>query len=215
MKKLLGGATAVLVVITAIILFFNQPSEKEHEKKSVVAASKPKVTLVEAKSMDYHSLEELKSELPIAVKGVKTEEKENALEYSKIDNTLVGGHTVSNFKITEVLQNKDKDSNIVVGSTIPVMEYSFIDEEKNTTYSYNGYANMKEEEEYILFLLPKVDNLYAVGSLSTGKIPVEETAEVEIYQEELEENTEVFGDSTETIEEIENIYDDVRAEYLD
>lgn len=218
MKRLLGGVATVLAVSTAIGLYINSSSEEDLNRKSVKATSIPKVEVIEAKTIDYNSLEELQTELPIAVRGIKTNEKETKLQYSKIDNSLIGGHTVSNFKITEVLQNNNEASQIEVGNTIPVMEYSFFDEESDTTYTYNGYVNMKENEEYILFLLPEEEQTFPVGSISIGKIPVENSTEVEIYQEDFEANndTEMVDDYTEeAIENMEKVYEEVRAEYVE
>ncbi|UAT33113.1 hypothetical protein K7T73_21825 (plasmid) [Bacillus badius] len=215
MKRLLGGVAAVLAVSTAIGLYINSSSEEEPNKKTIEATSKPKITVIEAKTIDYSSLEELQTELPIAVKGIKTDEKKTELQYSKVDNSLIGGHTVSNFKITEVLQNNNEAAEIKVGNNIPVMEYSFLDKESDTTYTYNGYANMRENEEYILFLLPKEEEVFPIGSTSIGKIPVEKSTEVEIYKEDFEANNDNVDDTEEVIENIEKVYEEVRAEYVE
>lgn len=214
MKKLLGGVTTILVVGATIGLFINQPFGKDASKNSSVeAVTTPKVALIEAKTIEYNSLEDLQTELPLAVKGVKIEEKDTELQYSTIDNSLIGGHTVSNFKITEVLQNNEANSTIEVGNTIPIMEYSFYDKDSDTLYSYNGYYNMQKDKEYILFLLPEENGSFPIGSVSIGKIPVDSN-ETGFYEDELESKQEIFGDTEETIEEIEKVYEEVREEYL-
>lgn len=213
MKKILGGL-AILLIIGSVFVFVNQSFSKEKDNKSPIeTASKTKVTLIEAKTEgDYNSLEDLQN-LPIIVKGVNTEKNETELQYSKIDNSLIGGHTVSSFKITEVLQNQDSNSNIKIDNTISIMEYSFYDKETDTTYSYNGYTNMKKNEEYIIFLLPEENNMFPIGSIDVGKVPVD-TKEIEILKEELEENPEIFEDVEELIENIEKVFIEVRDEYI-
>jgi len=203
MKKILIVTAATLAIALILIFVRQSPVGK--------TAPKTKVSLIEAKTTGYNSLDELKK-LPIILKGVKTKEDSTELQYSKLDNSLIGGHTVSSFKIKEVIQNQDLNSNIKVDNSISVMEYSFYNKEDDTIYSYNGYTNMKEDQEYILFLLPEEDNVFPIGSVTLGKIPVE-TNEIEIFQEELEANPETFGTTDKDIELLEKVSTEVRNEY--
>lgn len=214
MKKLLGIVATMVAITITIGFYMNYSTERDGKSSnSVGEASTQKIFLIEAKTVEYGSLEDLQERLPFAVKGVKINEKNTELQYSNLDDSLIGGHTVSNFKITEVLQKTEEDSSISVGHTIPVMEYSFFDRDSDTLYSYNGYTNMGENSEYILFLLPKEEDIYPIGSVEFGKVPIN-TNEVEIFNQELEAEEEVFGDTVKTVEEINKVYGEVKEEYL-
>lgn len=159
------------------------------------------LVMLDGKAEGFSTFEELDEASPIIVRGVKTEESNTTIIRSDYDPELIQlGYTQSEFKITEVIKNTENDSEVKVDNSIPILEHSFYDKKTDKEYSYNGYMKMSEDAEYLLFLLPKQDNIYAIQGVHFGKVPLE-TDSIEMYQE----------DSPDIFKEI---YKDARNKYV-
>lgn len=136
---------------------------------------------IEGKTDGFNSLEELENGSPIIIKGIKVEENGVEIFKSKIDGEIAGGYTKSNFKVTKVFKNSVDNQNIKVNGDIMILESNFYDAETKTTYSVNGYENMINGKEYLLFLTNETDGLFATRGVTFGKVPLG-TDKLEIYK---------------------------------
>ncbi|KRG09459.1 hypothetical protein ACA30_21980 [Virgibacillus soli] len=165
----------------------------------LVACSK--VQIISGKAEGFDSFVDLDAATEIIVLGTKkSEEKPNISRTEDGDITL--GYTTANFKIDKVMKNEQANAKIKEENTIPIMEHSFSDGTKQI--SYNGYKNRNEGEQYLLFLSPEQDGLYAIRGVTQGKVPVKE-GEVQVYQENDTDDSEKF---------LSKIFIEARAKYI-
>ncbi|EBF5204979.1 hypothetical protein FH000_15905, partial [Listeria monocytogenes] len=143
MKKGIIGIVLLGVVIFSLFLIFGNPFADEMEEN-----------------------------VNIIVKGEKLSEDGNIVLDSEVTNEPAGGYTKSSFKISEVIKNSEDDRAISVGNTINISEAEFYDKNSKTTYTINDYENMKQGNDYVLYLKPADEGLYTTAGVTFGKIPI-------------------------------------------
>ncbi|HBT74315.1 MAG TPA: hypothetical protein DEB37_19405 [Lysinibacillus sp.] len=126
----------------------------------------------EGKTLGFDNLEEMEEASPVIVLGTKTKENDTEVFRSDINNDVIGGYTKSSFLISEVYKNNDNKEDIKTNSQITVSEMAFYDKETNAMYTVNDYENMEFDKEYLLFLVPVDDGMYAPRGVTTGKVPM-------------------------------------------
>ena len=201
MKKLILTSLSVAVISfggIAAFDYFKETDQKIVTKHKVTAKKHevlPKIINSSSKTEGFATFEELKAASPIIVKGKKIKESSTEIEKSSIDGSIIGGYTVTDFKVTEVIKNSDSNPKILEGESISVGELAFENQDK--IYTVNGYEAMKDGDDYLLFLVEE-QGLFATRGVVYGKVPLN-TEDLEIY-------------STEDISEGENIDEEVNTE---
>ncbi len=186
MKKVILTSLSVAVISLGGVAAFDHFKESDQktvaQQKTVSKEHKvtPKVVNFEAKADGFNSFEELEAASAIVVKGTKVKELSTEVDKSSVDDSIIGGYTVTDFKVTEVIKNRDSNSKIVVGESISVGELAF--ENKDSIYTVNGYEAMKDGDDYLLFL-EEEQGLFAPKGVVFGKVPLE-TEDLEIYTTE-------------------------------
>ena len=165
MKKKRFIIIASILCIGSILIFGNKGAHKD-------------VVLLDAKTDGFHSFEELDDSSPIIIKGKKVDVAGTNIFRSKINNIVAGGYTKSEFEIAEVFKNSDNNPKIQPNQRIVIMEHSFKDAVSNKTYTVNGYMNMANGEEYLLFLNNEEEGLFAICGVIFGKIPLTKKSEI-------------------------------------
>lgn len=213
-KKIVVGISALIICVVAVFLVANPLTKNKSVDTATNASSvkKNKDVVFEGKTDSYNSLGELQDKSPIIVKGIKNKEKKTEIFRSSIDNSVVDGYTESDFKITEVHKNLENDVNIKSGNNISISEGAFYDQETDTTYRTNGYKNMIDGKEYLLFLIPTEDGLYAPRSVTYGKVPLD-TDDPEVYLDSEEQSKSEVKADKDQIKELNDIFEDARTEY--
>lgn len=147
-----------------------------------------------AKSDGFYTFNELENKTSIIVKGIKNEEINTNIFKSEIDDEILGGYVSSEFKITQVYKNNDGNKKIFEGNIIPILEHAFYDIETDINYNVNGYQKMQYNKEYLLFLLPEEEEIFAIQGVNFGKVPLN-TDDIEINLDDslLQEQEDVFN----------------------
>ncbi|MEY9971299.1 hypothetical protein ABH966_001672 [Lysinibacillus sp. RC46] len=205
MKKNFFMISAGLIVLFSgsflISEGFSIEDTNENKIISEDSPSKPKRIDGEAKTNGFIDLNELAEKSPIIVKGTKLEDVRTEVFKSKIDEAVIGGYTVADFEITEVVKNATTNDKINLEQTIPIAELNF--ESEGTIYSVNGYEKMNKGDEYLLFLTDEQDEVFATSGVTVGKVPLDSN-ELEIYEENLDDSE---------LKLIESIFNDARIEF--
>lgn len=204
MKKSVFITTGLLVLLSGGY-FVSEEFSKDTVVKSNVVSASPQSELqkvyIEAKTDYFGNLDELTEKSPIIVKGFKESEVRTEVFKSKINESVIGGYTVADFKITEVIKNEATNSKINLDQSIPIAELNF--EAEGAVYSTNGYEKMNEGNEYLLFLTDEQDGVFATRGVTVGKIPLDSN-ETEIFDNYLLDSE---------IESIKDIFNEARIEY--
>lgn len=205
MKKIILVTASVLTLsvggfITANNIDTSKANSTPHAENK--AKSSGKIINNHAKTDGFNSLSELEDGTPIIVRGIKTGKLKTHVVKSKIDSNIVTGYTETEFNIKEVFKNESNNPEIKAHQKISVGEKAF--EYNNKVYTANGYKEMKNGKEYLLFLVEE-DGLFAPRAITFGKIPLE-TNDMEIYPE-----AESTGDMDQQV--LESIFKDAREKY--
>ena len=146
----MGGSSVELCLFNRLVnvdeikeIYVNDISYKPSERKPVLDVG------VDAKIDLYESVEELENDAACIVIGKKTEEVDSVCKYD-CDGSWIGGYTLSDFEISEVL--KDDSGKLTEGSHITVLENQVFDEKTNRIYHIADYTAMNTSDEYVLFL---------------------------------------------------------------
>ncbi|MBC2262784.1 hypothetical protein HCB45_14635 [Listeria sp. FSL L7-0091] len=180
-EKRFIGIVFLGVVVFSLFLIFENPFADD---KKVSWAGK---------TDGHESADAMKENVNIIVKGEKLSEGENIVLDSEVTNEPAGGYTKSSFKISEVIKNSEDDRAISVGNTINISEAEFYAKNSKTTYTINDYENMKQGEDYVLYLKVADEGLYITAGVTFGKIPINDD------ETELEES-----DANEQVNEVIN-----------
>ncbi|HBM4085702.1 TPA: hypothetical protein LWK06_002837, partial [Listeria innocua] len=158
--------------------------EKVEQKSSIVSYNGKYLDLAE-------NIEELEESSPIIVNVTKRSEKKSITKESKNSNVPTEFYTMSEVVINNI--EKDETKTLEENKTIKVLEDS-VENVKIDGQEYDltidGYKNMKEDEEYTLFIRKSTsgDN-YVLTNAMLSKYPVAELSESELFLEN-EENKE-------------------------
>ncbi|TQR30553.1 hypothetical protein C7Y47_15605 [Lysinibacillus sphaericus] len=182
-KKVFVVATGFTVLFSGFLI--SQFSKEDASESKIVSESSPTSTKLkridgEGKTDGFSDLDELVKKSPIIVKGTKEEDVRIEVFRSKIDESVIGGYTVADFKITEVIKNEVTNSKINLEQSILIAELNF--ESEGTIYSFNGYEKMNKGNEYLLFLTDEQDEVFATSGVTIGKVPLDSN-ELEIFEE--------------------------------
>ncbi|MBB3905939.1 hypothetical protein [Anoxybacteroides rupiense] len=195
MKKMIIASTAVLTLSIASHYIAEDPhssSSKPIEKKIISD---------HAKTDSFESLNGLEQKSPIIVIGKKVGKLSTQVRKSKVNPDLVSGWTESEFLIKKVIKNEENNEKIKVNSKITIGEMSF--EYNGVIHTVNGYEEMKNGKDYLLFLVEQ-DGLFATRGVTFGKIPLDNT-DLEIYSE--------GGLEDSHLSEISSIFKEARKKY--
>jgi hypothetical protein len=169
---LIGG-----LVLAENITYTVNPSTEKLVEKDLEEPSK--IVSSHGKTDGFDSLSELEKGSPIIVRGIKTGKLKSEVYKSKARGNIIGGYTESEFTILEVFKNEKENKKIGVNKKISVGERSV--EHEGTIYTVNGYKEMEEGKEYLLFLVEE-EGLFAPRAVTFGKVPLDSN-ELEIYFE--------------------------------
>ncbi|MBC1926046.1 hypothetical protein [Listeria innocua] len=178
--------------------------EKVEQKSSIVSYNGKYLDLAE-------NIEELEESSPIIVTVTKRSEKKSITKESKNSNVPTEFYTMSEVVINNI--EKDETKTLEENKTIKVLEDS-VENVKIDGQEYDltidGYKNMKEDEEYTLFIRKSTsgDN-YVLTNAMLSKYPVAELSESELFLEN-EENKEEAIDMKDTYK---YIYKEVLSDY--
>ncbi|HCJ4509883.1 TPA: hypothetical protein NR486_001436 [Listeria innocua] len=178
--------------------------EKVEQKSSIVYCDGKYLDLAE-------NIEELEESSPIIVTVTKRSEKKSITKESKNSNVPTEFYTMSEVVINNI--EKDETKTLEENKTIKVLEDS-VENVKIDGQEYDltidGYKNMKEDEEYTLFIRKSTsgDN-YVLTNAMLSKYPVAELSESELFLEN-EENKEEAIDMKDTYKDI---YKEVLSDY--
>ncbi|EAD5717842.1 hypothetical protein ACIX1Y_002461 [Listeria innocua] len=178
--------------------------EKVEQKSSIVSYNGKYLDLAE-------NIEELEESSPIIVTVTKRSEKKSITKESKNSNVPTEFYTMSEVVINNI--EKDETKTLEENKTIKVLEDS-VENVKIDGQEYDltidGYKNMKEDEEYTLFIRKSTsgDN-YVLTNAMLSKYPVAELSESELFLEN-EENREEGTDMKDTYKDI---YKEVLSDY--
>ncbi|HBM3471064.1 TPA: hypothetical protein NFU28_000143 [Listeria innocua] len=178
--------------------------EKVEQKSSIVSYNGKYLDLAE-------NIEELEESSPIIVTVTKRSEKKSITKESKNSNVPTEFYTMSEVVINNI--EKDETKTLEENKTIKVLEDS-VENVKIDGQEYDltidGYKNMKEDEEYTLFIRKSTsgDN-YVLTNAMLSKYPVAELSESELFLEN-EENKEEATDMKDTYKDI---YKEVLSDY--
>ncbi|EMX5415399.1 hypothetical protein AAG984_002780 [Listeria innocua] len=178
--------------------------EKVEQKSSIVSYNGKYLDLAE-------NIEELEESSPIIVTVTKRSEKKSITKESKNSNVPTEFYIMSEVVINNI--EKDETKTLEENKTIKVLEDS-VENVKIDGQEYDltidGYKNMKEDEEYTLFIRKSTsgDN-YVLTNAMLSKYPVAELSESELFLEN-EENKEEAIDMKDTYKDI---YKEVLSDY--
>ncbi|ELY0463152.1 hypothetical protein SLM20_002449 [Listeria innocua] len=178
--------------------------EKVEQKSSIVSYNGKYLDLAE-------NIEELEESSPIIVTVTKRSEKKSITKESKNSNVPTEFYTMSEVVINNI--EKDETKTLKENKMIKVLEDS-VENVKIDGQEYDltidGYKNMKEDEEYTLFIRKSTsgDN-YVLTNAMLSKYPVAELSESELFLEN-EENKEEAIDMKDTYKDI---YKEVLSDY--
>ncbi|UOE58008.1 hypothetical protein [Cytobacillus oceanisediminis] len=199
MKKLIIVASSIVTLsFGGFLLADNFGSPKPSASTKVISDH--------GKVDSFASLTELENESPIIVRGKKVGKLSTQVRKSKVDPTLVSGWTESEFLIREVIKNDGNSEKVQVNKKIVVGEMAF--EYEGAIHTVNGYQEMKNGDEYLLFLVEQ-DGLFATRGVTYGKVPLD-TKELELYSEESHEES---HEEEIHAEELASIFDQARKKY--
>jgi len=194
-KKIIFMLTLAITVIGGLAFNHNFKNKKE-------------IVYINAKTDVYDTLDELEGASKIIVIGKKLDETDVRIHYSQIDSSVVlAGCTVSDFMITKVIKNENANTKVANEKIISVAENSFYSNNTNKLYTIDGYKNMENGKEYILFIKDEIDGLFVIRGVNIGKVDVNKTL--------VESNYSMKSYSTYEINKMDKIQDAAKDKYLD
>ncbi|WDV44421.1 hypothetical protein PV797_12880 [Clostridiaceae bacterium M8S5] len=183
MKKNILLGVLGFVILFSFVWFFYQPFEKNDKSKAEIVS-------LEGKTDGADSLTDLEQKASIIIRGVKIDEVEVKRHYSKIDGMFLGGHTRSSFKITDIYKNKSNNPKIKADNNILILEYALYDSKTNKIYTTNGYENMKNNNEYLLFLNEETEEgIFVPYGATLGKVSLDEKGSKDMSLKSLEHDS--------------------------
>ncbi|EAD2800006.1 hypothetical protein CGD15_02390 [Listeria monocytogenes] len=209
-----------LVSLSILTACSNSESVKEKPKEEQTATQSESETVkanngVISSHGKYLELAEdadtLEKDAPIIVKATKKSEKETVTKETKENVFPTDFYTMSDVQINSI--EKDTTGKLKENMTIKVLEYSVENvtvDGKKYDLTIDGYKNMENGEEYILFLEknPDGDN-YILSNAVISKFPVKDLPKEELFLDGGEP-----AEETIVIEEIyQDVYEDVLEEY--
>lgn len=206
MKKRKLLLSTVLLSLGIFVIsegYFKEETNANKNASDTVLSEQTRIE-VEAKTDGFVDLNDLVERTPIIVKGIRGEDVRTEVHKSKINESIIGGYTVADFKITEVYKNEMANVKINPENSISVAELNF--ESEGTIYSVNGYEKMNRNDEYLLFLIEEQEGVFATRGVTFGKVPLSS------------DNLEINGEnarSGEDFELIRSIFNDARTLYAD
>jgi hypothetical protein len=194
-KKIIFMLTLAITVIGGLVFNHNFKNKKE-------------IVYINAKTDVYDTLDELEGASKIIVIGKKLDETDVRIHYSQIDSSVVlAGCTVSDFMITKVIKNENANTKVANEKIISVAENSFYSNYTNKLYTIDGYKNMENGKEYILFIKDEIDGLFVIRGVNIVKVDVNKTL--------VESNYSMKSYSTYEINKMDKIQDAAKDKYLD
>ncbi|EDK4069797.1 hypothetical protein GGC09_14015, partial [Listeria monocytogenes] len=181
-----------LVSLSILTACSNSESVKEKPKEEQTATQSESETVkanngVISSHGKYLELAEdadtLEKDAPIIVKATKKSEKETVTKETKENVFPTDFYTMSDVQINSI--EKDTTGKLKENMTIKVLEYSVENvtvDGKEYDLTIDGYKNMENGEEYILFLEknPDGDN-YILSNAVISKFPVEDLPKEELF----------------------------------
>jgi hypothetical protein len=148
--------------------------------------SEEKVISSHAKTPGFETLSELENESPIIVRGKKIGKLGQKKVKSKVNDNIISGWTEAEFLVKEVIKT-DGNEKIKPNAEITVGELVY--EHEGVIHTTNGYKEMNNGEDYLLFLIER-DGVLSIRGVNFGKVPLN-TDDVEMYANEDEPEEEV------------------------
>ncbi|KIY23446.1 MULTISPECIES: hypothetical protein [Mesobacillus] len=148
--------------------------------------SEPKVISDHAKVVSFETLSEMENESPIIVRGKKLGKLGQKKVKSKVNDNIISGWTEAEFLVKEVIKT-DGNEKVKPNAKISVGELVY--EHEGIIHTTNGYKEMKNGEDYLLFLIER-DGVLSIRGVTFGKVPLN-TDDVEMYADEDEPEEEV------------------------
>lgn len=108
-KKIFVFSAGLIVLFSGSLLIsegFSKEDANENKIISEDSPSKPNRVDGEAKTDGFTDFNELAEKSPIIVKGIKQEDVRTEVFKSKIDEAVIGGYTVADFEINEVVKTQ-------------------------------------------------------------------------------------------------------------
>lgn len=132
-------------------------------------AKQPEHVAVEAKLVSFESLEEMEEYCDVIIRGVRLAEEESRVNMA--NGTIIGGYTLSQLKVTQVI--RDEEGLLENIEEITILENEFVDTTTNKIYHVGGYNMMVEGKEYLLFLRKSDMGYYVSAGVNFGTISLE------------------------------------------
>ncbi|ECQ6354235.1 TPA: hypothetical protein ACSK5I_002091 [Listeria innocua] len=203
----------VIIGLVSIVGLMGCTNDKNTNEKQIEKVEQTSsIVSCDGKYLDLaENIEELEESSPIIVNVTKRSEKKSITKESKNNNVPTEFYTMSEVVINNI--EKDETKTLEENKTIKVLEDS-VENVKIDGQEYDltidGYKNMKEDEEYTLFIRKSTsgDN-YVLTNAMLSKYPVAELDESELFLEN-EENKEEAIDMKDTYKDI---YRDVLSDY--
>ena len=151
MMKYIKSIALALVSVMALSLLGCSQSEPQPEPQpepEVVQEAEVFHEAIEAKGPYFESLVELEEYSDVIVRGIRLDEEETHV--SLADGYAVSGYTLSQFQITQVID--DDTGTLQKSDKITILENEYLDSTMNTVCHIAGYNMMVVGEEYLLFL---------------------------------------------------------------
>ncbi|EPT8862034.1 TPA: hypothetical protein RCH02_002847 [Listeria innocua] len=203
----------VIIGLVSIVGLMGCTNDKNTNEKQIEKVEQTSsIVSCDGKYLDIaENIEELEESSPIIVNVTKRSEEKSIIKESKNSNVPTEFYTMSEVVINNI--EKDETKTLEENKTIKVLEDS-VENVKIDGQEYDltidGYKNMKEDEEYTLFIRKSTsgDN-YVLTNAMLSKYPVAELDESELFLEN-EENKDEAIDMKDTYKDI---YKEVLSDY--
>ncbi|HDA9566611.1 TPA: hypothetical protein O5567_001286 [Listeria innocua] len=203
----------VIIGLVSIVGLMGCTNDKNTNEKQIEKVEQTSsIVSCDGKYLDIaENIEELEESSPIIVNVTKRSEEKSIIKESKNSNVPTEFYTMSEVVINNI--EKDETKTLEENKTIKVLEDS-VENVKIDGQEYDltidGYKNMKEDEEYTLFIRKSTsgDN-YVLTNAMLSKYPVAELDESELFLEN-EDNKEEAIDMKDTYKDI---YKEVLSDY--
>lgn len=141
--KYIKSIALFLVSVMVLSLMACSRSEPETVQKAEVFHEK-----IDAKGPYFETLAELEEYSDVIVRGIRLDEEETHV--SLADGYAASGYTLSQFQITQIIE--DETGTLQESDKITILENEYLDTTVNTVCHIAGYNMMVVGEEYLLFL---------------------------------------------------------------
>lgn len=202
----------ILVLCVAVVAGFMIYCGQKEEKDLPTVD-----TLGEGKTDGYESEQQLSEYAELIVRVTKKEEK-NIIVKDGMGGVSYG-YTRSKVKIEEIYKNESGEKvNINDAITVYESQFTYVDKEakKNVICHINGYLNMQEGKEYILYLMySEGDQWFCPVAGAYGKIPVALEEDILVREEKLKNlnGSIVVNTRDEFLAELKKIQEDALKRY--